>query len=500
MRLKIIANRCWCACVIAHRYLGVAMSVPMMVWFLSGIVMMYVSYPHLGEDERVRTLMPIDWQACCRFDAGVSDDAQIMSAQLENIARTPALRLHLAGRPTILVDLAQGLAVPIDADCARTIALEAASRIIGQASPLISAERIQMDQWTIGLVGRPLFRFMFGDAERTTIYVSTETGAVVRWTTAPQRFWNWFGAIPHWFYVADLRVNHSTLWSGILISGATLGTCLTALGLYLGISQFEPGAGISPFSGWHYWHHVLGFVFGIATLTWVASGLVSLNPFGFLAQPQSREETLQLAGDPLRWREIRASLDIIRTRAEVTDAVSVVSAPLAGRLFWSVKYRDGTSIRLDANGSAAQVDASELADALRIAGVAAISEQRMLEDEDAYYLRRDGFVLPVYRIILNDAERSRIYLDPNTGALLQRVGASDRRCRWLFGALHRLDFAPFVRMRPAWDLIVLTLLLGGSGLTITGISLALGRIGNDLRSLFRAAEKSVKTAAKSSKM
>jgi hypothetical protein len=66
----------------------------------------------------------------------------------------------------------------------------------------------------------------------------------------------------------------------------------------------------------------------------------------------------------------------------------------------------------------------------------------MLADEDAYYLRRDGFVLPVYRIILNDAERSRIYLDPNTGALLQRVGASDRRYRWLFGALHRLDFAP----------------------------------------------------------
>jgi hypothetical protein len=488
MRLKMIAARCWCVSVITHRYLGVAMSVPMAVWFLSGIVMMYVGYPHVGEDERVRTLMPIGWQACCRFDAGINDDAQIMSAQLENIARTAALRLYPAGRPAMLLDLAQGLAVHIDADRARAITLEAASRIIGRASPPIRAERIQMDQWTIGLAGRQLFRFMFGDAERTTIYVSAETGEVVRWTTATQRFWNWFGAIPHWLYFADLRVNHSTLWSVILASGATLGTGLTALGLYLGITQFKPRAEISPFRGWHYWHHVLGLIFGIATLTWVVSGLVSLNPLGFWADPPPGKE-LQLAGDPPRWREMRASLDLIRTRAEVADAVSVASAPLAGRLYWLVKYRDGTSTRLDANGRVAQIDASELTTAMRIAGVTAISEQRILTDEDEYYLRRDGAVFPVYRVILNDAEHSRIYLDPNTGALLQRVGANGRWYRWLFGALHRLDFAPFVRMRPTWDLIVLALLLGGLGLTLAGISLALGRIRKDLRSLFRAAGK-----------
>jgi hypothetical protein len=478
----------WTAVVITHRYLGVAMSIPMAVWFLSAIVMMYVSYPHVGEDERVRMLMRINWQACCRLDAGITDDAQILSAQLENISATPVLRLHSAGRPAILVDLARGLAVHIDADGARAIALDAASRIIGRPSPLISAENIQTDQWTIGLAGRPLFRFVFGDAERTTIYVSAETGEVVRWTTATQRFWNWLGAIPHWLYVADLRVNHSTLWSGILVSAATLGTCLTALGLYLGVTQCKPGVGISPFRGWHYWHHVLGLIFGIATLTWVASGLVSLNPLGFLAD-LPRGKQLQLAGDPPRWREMRASLDIIRTRAEVADAVSVVSAPLAGRLYWLVKYQDGTGIRLDANGSAAQLDAFELIAALRIAGVTAISEQRVLTDEDAYRLRRDGAVLPVYRIILNDAEHSRIYLDPNTGALLQRVGAGGRWYRWLFGAPHRLDFAPLVRTRPTWDLIMLALLLGGLGLTLAGISLSLGRIRKDLCSLFRATGK-----------
>jgi hypothetical protein len=489
MHLKIILARCWCASVITHRYLGIAMSVPMAIWLLSGIVMIYVGYPHLGENARLRTLMPIGWQACCQFDAGINDDAQIMSAELENISRAPALRLRLAGRPAILVDLAQGLVFSIDADRARTIALDAASSIIG-TSPLIRAEKIQMDQWTIGLPDRPVFRFIFGDAQRTTIYVSAETGEVVRWTTVMQRFWNWLGAIPHWLYVADLRVNHSALWSGILVSASTLGTCLTALGLYVGVTQFKPRAGISPFRGWHYCHHVLGLVFGIATLTWVASGLVSLNPLGFLADPPRGNEQLHLPSDPLQWREIRSSLDIIRTRAGVIDAVSIVSAPLAGHLYWLVQHRDGNGSRLDANGGAAQIDVSELATAAsRIAGVTAISEQRMLADEDAYYLRRDGAVLPVYRIVLNDSEHSRIYLDPNTGAILQRVGANDRWYRWLFGALHRLDFAPFIRIRPTWDLIMLGLLLGGLGLTLAGIFLALGRVTKDLRTLFCSAGK-----------
>jgi hypothetical protein len=50
-------------------------------------------------------------------------------------------------------------------------------------------------------------------------------------------------------------------------------------------------------------------------------------------------------------------------------------------------------------------------------------------------------VLPVYRIIANDAETTRYYLDPTWGALLQRADSASRWQRWLFAGLHRLDFA-----------------------------------------------------------
>jgi hypothetical protein len=60
-----MASFLWRATVITHRYLGVAVGLLMFVWFFSGIVMMYVNFPSLDRDERIRSLSPIDWRTCC---------------------------------------------------------------------------------------------------------------------------------------------------------------------------------------------------------------------------------------------------------------------------------------------------------------------------------------------------------------------------------------------------------------------------------------------------
>jgi hypothetical protein len=97
-------------------------------------------------------------------------------------------------------------------------------------------------------------------------------------TTATQRFWNWLGAIPHWFYPTALR-SDGELWSQTVIWASMLGSFLALFGLYLGFSQLGRGRGLSPYRGLFYWHHLAGLVFGIVTLTFVASGLVSMNPW-----------------------------------------------------------------------------------------------------------------------------------------------------------------------------------------------------------------------------
>jgi len=478
----------WRTLVISHRYLGIAVGILMLLWFASGIVMMYVGFPRFTEQDRMSALAPISWQACCHIADGlIPDDQQFYRVQIESLVGVPILRLSRPPRPDAVIDLARGVGLRrFDITDAETIALDAATRMVGSAS-IVSATTIDEDQWTIGRYrrDRPLHRFTLDDPERSTIYVSGTSGQIVLRTTSTQRFWNWLGAIPHWFYLTALR-SDGPLWSEMVIWASILGTFLTVLGLYLGIAQFRRSKDgkFSPYRGLFYWHHIAGLTFGIFTLTFVVSGLVSMNPWGFL-EGRGGGETGRLEGPLPKWGEVRTSLAAIQ--AQPVNAVSLTTAPLAGKLFWLATAADGTITRFDAFGNAAPLPEPELAEAAeRIVGANGISAQGILREEDAYYFsHHDQVVLPVYRIIANDAESTRYYLDPTSGALLYRADANARWHRWLFAGLHRLDFTAWLRARPAWDIIVITLMLGGLTGSATGVWLALRRIRSDVATLFR---------------
>src|SRR5215510_12061099 len=50
---------------LVHRWLGIALALLMALWTLSGIVMMYISYPETSVAERMAGLDPLDLSACC---------------------------------------------------------------------------------------------------------------------------------------------------------------------------------------------------------------------------------------------------------------------------------------------------------------------------------------------------------------------------------------------------------------------------------------------------
>jgi uncharacterized iron-regulated membrane protein len=479
----------WRSLVVFHRYLGVAVGILLLIWFASGIVMMYVGFPQFSERDRVSGLAPMAWPACCRIADGlIADEQQFYRVQVESLLGTPVARLRRPPRPDAVVDLAEGVGVRrFNFADAQAIALDAATRLMGPTG-LASSATIDEDQWTIGRYrrDRPLYRFTFDDPESSTIYVSSTSGQIVLRTSAIERFWNWLGAIPHWFYLSALR-SDGALWSETIIWASILGTFLTVLGLYLGIAQFRRGKDgrLSPYRGLFYWHHLAGLVFGIFTLTFVVSGLISMNPWGFLESQGGGGEIGRLEGSPSRWGEIRQSLGALKSQSP--NAISFTTAPLGGKLFWLATAADGTVARFDADGNAAPLRADELAQAAeRIVGANGILAQGILSEEDAYYFsHHDQAALPVYRIIANDEEHTRYYLDPKSGELLRRADANARWYRWLFAGLHRFDFAAWLRTRPAWDIIVITLMLGGLAASTTGVWLAVRRIRSDLVLLFR---------------
>ena len=87
----------------------------------------------------------------------------------------------------------------------------------------------------------------------------------------------------HWIYFTKLR-RSPEIWTQVVIWTSLLGTFLTVTGLWYGVTQIRlhGSARWTPYRGLRFWHHLAGLVFGIFTLTWVASGLLSMNPWGLL--------------------------------------------------------------------------------------------------------------------------------------------------------------------------------------------------------------------------
>src|SRR5580693_8475227 len=96
---------------LVHRYLGIAVGALMVMWCLSGVVMMYHGYPDLDEANRVRHLTPIDWSGCCKIsDEALADDDPIEDLQLEMLAGTPVLQLR-SRHASRAIDLDTGRAI-----------------------------------------------------------------------------------------------------------------------------------------------------------------------------------------------------------------------------------------------------------------------------------------------------------------------------------------------------------------------------------------------------
>lgn len=460
--------------IFIHRYLAVAVGLLMVLWCLSGFVMMYQSYPAFTDAERLASLEPLDLAHCCAdLDESVLPAA---AWRIEMLQGRPVLR----SRGTVARDLATGgLIEPLTADGITRLAMAYAGSLGIDAQPT-APRAVQVDQWTLQTAARnqPAWLVPLGDAAGTHLYINGGSGEIFQDSTRRERVLSWLGAIPHWLYPTALRSN-AAVWSQVVIWGSLLGSFLALLGLVIGIARFRRADGTagSPFRGWWYWHHIAGLVFGVLTLTWVFSGLATMNPWGWLAGSDAAARLpAQIAGVPPAL-QLRQFLEQARSKLGQMDIVQLRAQPLGGQLY-VVAYRgDGVPLRLDAAADPALLDGETFGRVL--ASTATVRSLELLQSEDAYYYTDGGgSELPVWRAILDDAQRTRVYASPQTGAL-RVVDADGRWMRWLEGGLHGLDF-PGLRKRPLWDIATLLLLAGVTAVCITGGWMAIQRVRRDL--------------------
>ena len=479
--------------ILSHRYLGIALCLLFCLWFASGFVIIYTGgMPQLSEAERLARLPVLNLSA-------VELSPQAARAALRR-TDFPTLTTRL-GRPAYVFTGNTVQVLFADNGELLTSSMISSRQIAADflSAPPDALDRVglieSVDQWTLGLRSElPLQKYRSDDGQGSEVYVSPSRGRVVLYTTSRDRLLAWLGAIPHWLYFLPLRAD-TTLWSATVIGLASVGVIFVALGLVLMFTQLRwrhwPNLlRAIPYHGLMKWHYMLGIGFGWCVLTWVFSGLLSMEPYSW-------NRASGMSFDAVAYFRSRAGVSAFESETPAAD-LAVIEGSLkevnfhvfAGKRFYELsiggdsstgaisrEFREVTSMEPLGLFTDAQILAQ-----LEPAVAANMVAAEILNEYDNYYYGRNSRrqmapPLPVLRVEFDDLAGSRYYLSLQTGELEFVSHRANRRERWLYRGLHSLDFNFLYPYRPAWDVVVWLLLAGGLLLSLLGAYLGLSRVG-----------------------
>jgi hypothetical protein len=247
-------------------------------------------------------------------------------------------------------------------------------------------------------------------------------------------------------------------------------------------------------------------VFGAFTLTWVFSGLMSMEPFAWTRAVGLDVPRDVFSGGALDLERFATFDDSALTAALEGRAVkelellriqdqpyylATLASTHAGR--GPERQHQPYPLAADARSAEVLIDASSsqvrhapfsvdsLLARLRAAlPEASISSAELLDHYDSYYYARDDRApLPVLRVKFDDPAQTWAYVDPRKSELVAIVHRLSRVERWLFNGLHSLDFAFWWDRRPLWDIGMIVLSLGALASSGIGMYLGIKRLRRD---------------------
>lgn len=476
---------------LSHRWLGILLCLFMALWFFSGVVMMYVGYPKLTQAEHLQRLPGLAGDGCC-----IGAPAALAALPPGNPAKE--LRLTTTGSgPIYIATLGKNRFAAVDARSGAI--LPAVDEALAMKSAALFAPGLALrylgqigeDAWTHSraLDGhRPLHVVEAGDGRPMLLYVSGTTGEVVRDASLTERRWNWVGAWLHWLY--PLRGGSlDAWWTEIVIYLSLASTVLAVLGLWVGVLRWRrrryANGSHSPYrTTLARWHHWSGLLFGILVVTWILSGLMSMNPWKIFdsgavrpAKPSLRLASASPAGDnPLACLQRQGFEAAELSWTRIGDAGFVLARNARGDSRLLPETQCAPIIALDWP-------------ALEKAGTALLPEARVRsatvqQVHDWHYYSREAHTmggnqdrpLPVLKLQFDDAAETWLYLDPRSGAVVQRSDRLSRVKRVLFALLHSWDWLPLLANRPLWDVLMVLGSLGGFIVSVSGVVLGWRRL------------------------
>lgn len=492
MSLRSTAKR-WT--YLLHRWLGIGGCLLMLLWFVSGMVMLFIGYPKLTPGERLAVLPMLGdargWQGLSALPAALQDEPETVA--LTTLRGEPAYVVR-SGRNVGAWSARTGQALlPVSAQRAEASAAQFAG---GQA--FVGAMRVDEDRWTHSRAldaHRPLYRVEVGGAQPGDVYVSSRTGEVVLDAPRVQQRWNYVGAWLHWLYFLRMQ-SVDPVWTWVVIVLSALCTVAAISGIVVGVwrwrfrGHYRSGAKTPYVEPWMRWHHLLGLMAAAFVFSWIFSGLMSMNPLGVFSSTREAIDTARYRGGTVA---VQGALGEPAALLAAGDAarfrpVEIQWRRVGGELF---------AVLLDGQGDTRIV--SEVEGHLRVMRLLPVAwlQQKaqamsaapmqgfaLLHAPDAYFYPRapeamNGAAVrrfPVAVVDFGDAEATRVYLDLATGDPLLTMGHRERVGRWLFYFLHSWDLPAMLRQDTARLGVLLLLSVAGAAMCATATVIGYRRL------------------------
>ena len=522
--------------LLGHRWLGIGTCLLFFLWFLSGVVMMYVGHPKLTWQERLEHLPPLEASQPLLSPAdafrragiqGTVTDLRLANARAGQPVYIAQIRPDArpapdAPRPEprlVALDARTGTLLP-PTDPATALAsaqvyLEqgglshpSSSSALPASSPRqpspagaqdtpgkplyqgITVEDAHTHSAAMDL-HRPLHKVLLPDAEQTLLYISGTTGEVVRDAPRLERGFNYLGAWLHWLYLfRDTAID----WTDLIIWLSIIGTVATLSGFLAGIIRWRfsrpyRSGSRSPFApGALRWHHILGLVFALTTFTWIFSGLMSMNPWDIFEADESIIDARRISNP-----DIQPSRAIATPQALLASTTTPVRELQWHSLLDKARVKairthevppgstDQPVLLSARSGKPYTLEPERLRSALFTLQAGYPPRIDILQQDDFYYYSRTEHTmtggrkphpLPIWRVRYDDPNQTWLHIDPATGQVLSELDSYQRTERWLFALLHSWDWLPLLQNRPLWDIVMLVLAAGGLALSATGIWIA----------------------------
>lgn len=174
-----------------HKWIALAVGIQVLFWVAGGLVMTAIPIETVRSEHHVRERAPQPIAFEGLQDPGAlarARDLSLVGAELKSTPRGPAWLLKPVKGEPVTVSARTGQAFPpLDPILARRLAGEAYQ---GDGAPATATLLARAPQET-GREG-PIWRVDFDDNERTTFYLSPQTGEVVTRRSAVWRFYDFF--------------------------------------------------------------------------------------------------------------------------------------------------------------------------------------------------------------------------------------------------------------------------------------------------------------------